>query len=670
MTRIRWVSSTAGWAALIALGSISRAPGTLAATTDKAATAATDAAAVADAECQSQFVSVEIEPGQTCQGISLAKSKWQLVPPPLSAGAAKGGDPAQPRQSAQGGRPFCVLEWSGSGAPAFAQLKEFKARRECPLVVSPFPGQPSQVADLPARDKEALAYDYKSFLRQVVAVDAKVGDLWKVLPKPVAPPAIAVLDATPYGTTRPDASGHGFAVSRVIAQLACADPDSAECASQVKPYVALPLAWEKKRRRWTRGDDGGHVGYFHHLYDAFVAALEVKDRHLIINLSLGWDPSSRLPDDWQRRQMWALLLRASCEGALVIGASGNGNAVTRGPLAPALFEREAAPDAARCRELGFDTKDPTATAQGGAGASAAKVNGTKAAAAAYRPLIHAVGGVDFFDERLATLRRDSHPRLAAFAMEAAVSARPSPTGYTIPRSSPSLSAAAVSGMAAVVWALRPDLDAHQVMAAVYEGGVPLEGSNLGSHTEICLDTGKDRCRSWPARRAHLCGAINAALGPKKVACVEPLAFDRRDERARAFFLPPPPRDTKPTAVRPMCPVAGCGAPYRMDPTQIPLLIDPLGVSTCAFCRVYPNYFGPSSGLFEGTVMLQPTSGFTVNLYESDWTPHSYAPLGPNPPAGAFRVGLQTIDTGSAVLVWTGEIGGLGLTVESPLQVSP
>jgi len=669
MKRIRWVSSTAAWAALIVLGSISRAPGTLAATPDLAPPAPTEA--VAEATCDSQFVSVEIDPGQTCESLVPAKSSWRLVPPEAAPGADKAGAALQPRQSLPGLRPFCVLEWTGGKPPSAAQLKGVtkgvKALRECPLVVSPVPAKAAKAEELSEREKAALQYHYKSFLRQVVAIDNQAGDAWKVLPKPVAPPQIAVVDATSFGVTKPDPSGHGFAVSRIVAQIACADPDSAECANQVKPYLALPLDW--KNRRWVRRSDGGHVGYFHDLYDAFVAALQnrPKDRNLIINLSLGWDPSSSLPDSWQRRQMRALLQRASCEGALVVGASGNGNALTRGPVAPALFEGEPALDATQCRKLGFAVKDGAGTAK----APVASAAVTKpAAAASYRPLIHAVGGVDFFDERLATLRTGSHPRLAAFAMAVAVTARPSPTGYTIPRSSPSVAAAAVSGIASIIWGLKPSLDPHQVMAAIYEGAAPLEGGDVGSRTEVCLDTNNDRCRSWPAKRAHLCGAVNAALGPGTLACVKPLVFDRRDERARAFFLPPPPNPKPTPAVRPTCPLAECGVPYRQDPTQIPLLIDPLGVSTCAFCRVYDSYYGPGAGLFEGTIVLQPSSGFTVKLYERNFTPHSSSPLGTTPLPGFYQAGVESFNARFGVTVWTGEIGGFGLTVEDPLEVIP
>jgi len=650
MTRTRWMIVMV---ACVSLGVEAQVPLLFAAAPPPAAPVPARLEVEPGASCDSQFASVEIEPGQTCQGVVGTSSRWRLVPPTESSlGYDKIDLAIQPRQSFPGARPFCVLEWTGRRPPTSTDLKGLKGVAECPVSAAPLPRQAPKATDLSPRDKEALSYAYKAFTRQVYATEKD--DVWSGLPKPVASPRIAVLDTTPFGVTQPDASGHGFAVSRVIAQLACANPDSPECANQIKPYVALPLV--RRGNAWVRGQDGGHVGYFHQLYDAFASALKERSReqHLIINMSIGWDPSSAGPDDWQRRQMRALLQRASCEGALVITASGNGNALTRGPLLPAVFEKEGAVDPARCRELGLSAGDPAPNRK----------------SAVYRPLIHAVGGVDFFDERLATIRTGAQTRLSTYGIEVAVPARPSPIGFTMPRSSPSVSAAAISGMAAVIWGLRPELDASQVMAAIYEGATQVEGVNRGSHTEVCLDTANDRCRTWPVKRANLCGALNAVLGAKKVACVAPLAFDRHDEKARAFFLPPP-NGPKPNGqARPRCPLAQCGVAQRTDPTQVPSLIDPLGISTCAFCRVYSNRAWSNMGLFEGTVMLQPTSGFTVNLYDSSWNQYSYQPIGPTPLPGDFTAYIPTFDTQAAEVVWTGLVGTLQISVVTPLQVVP
>jgi subtilisin family serine protease len=75
----------------------------------------------------------------------------------------------------------------------------------------------------------------------------------------------------------------------------------------------------------------------------------------------------------------------------------------------------------------------------------------------------------------------------------------------------SVSTAAVSAVAAVLWAYRPELPAWNMMQGVYASGVSLDPDvrtqNL-VRAEYCV--GNTGCNTMPIRRVSVCGALNAA----------------------------------------------------------------------------------------------------------------------------------------------------------------
>ena len=174
--------------------------------------------------------------------------------------------------------------------------------------------------------------------------------------------------------------------------------------------------------------------------------------------------------------MTRLLQRAYCEGVLVIAAVGNGRG-SKGPVIPAALESVPPPNAEQCERLGRELdprlKRPMA------------IKGVRP----YRPLVHAVSSVDIYDERLITMRDLAGSRISAYGLGVVARAG---TGHTEALAGTSASAPIVAGIAEVVWAARPDLDAHSVMAALYAGGRPLDfkANNLWSRTEFCLDEKK------------------------------------------------------------------------------------------------------------------------------------------------------------------------------------
>ena len=639
--------------------------------------------------CNSRFAIVETE-RPTCD--EQIAPGWKLFPrrqptrqvPPTSYDKSRGGKdksykdksykdkddkgdadkrppvlPTDVRRASRRSRPFCVYEWTSKELPTIAQFSQIHATQECALAVGMAGENP---------DVEWPFYG-RNFDRQVKAIatsDLPKNASWLEKTDERAP-VVAVLDTSPFGVTKEDVSGHGYAVSRVIGHLSCiGGADGPTCKDLVRPYVAMPLVPKPGMDgQWETGPNGGYIGYFHDLFDAFDEALaDRRGRHLIVNLSLGWDPATTDPHGPEVRQMRDLLERAYCEGVLVIGAAGNGTTASQAPVLPAAFESDdgsgatpGLPDARRCNaDLGIaDAKPP---------------------AGGYRPLIHAVGSVDLYDERLPTVRAWAHPRIATYGIAVTVPEPPNATyKYSRPRSGTSMSAAAVSGIAAAVWRANEHLDPAQVMDAVYKGGYLLETKNRGSRTESCLDTGHDRCHSWPARRVTLCGALNKVLGTGKLTCVTPVHPDRDDPATAGTYFPPRPTDppAPPTVTTP-CGTTNCGVPIGAPGAQGTALVGPMGVATCGSCIMLTN---GGNGLLAGNMIFNgtPPSSFytTVVIYDSHWGPHYYYPFAWASPVGWFWQGLPagaTDDVIAAEIDWTYYAGSFWWMDGASLQIVP
>ncbi|MCA9691493.1 MAG: S8/S53 family peptidase [Myxococcales bacterium] len=323
----------------------------------------------------------------------------------------------------------------------------------------------------------------------------------------------AILDTVVDDATTPR-SRHGLDVAAITAALACSGAQL--CAAQLLHVLALP--------RWTDGRgvqiDRRRGGAFGTPGDVARAVYQAVARwqtlaaddpapRLLINLSLGWDPahSGELVDDpfalldtrhstttpASVRAAYAALVYASCQGALVIVAAGNQATCEdgRGPLAPAAWESIAAPSATTCERLGFATGSTR----------------TKHRADVYRPLVHAIGGVDFRDRPLASTRVGGQPRLVAPAHHVVAGRE-----QAVPVTGTSASAAVASGVAANVWSARPELDGHEVMALIYRAARTIPEDSLA-------DFGlADRPRGM-VRRVSLCRA--RALACEGHACATP-----------------------------------------------------------------------------------------------------------------------------------------------------
>jgi subtilisin family serine protease len=218
------------------------------------------------------------------------------------------------------------------------------------------------------------------------------------------------------------------------------------------------------------------------------------NERLIVNISAGWDPVWGGAADAVKgatglanagvtgtpELVLESLAYASCSGALVFAAAGNRTAPYRSSVPetaiyPAAWATLPAPTIQECEALGVSGAKPEAGA----------------------PLLHAVGGLDFWGGRLMTSRPGASPMLATLGLNVV---RQDP--YGAPHHAPtltgtSMSTAAVSGVAAYLWMQNPNLQSAQLAAQLYRSGQPTAHA-----ANVCF--GPTPCSE--VRNVVLCGA--------------------------------------------------------------------------------------------------------------------------------------------------------------------
>ena len=310
---------------------------------------------------------------------------------------------------------------------------------------------------------------------------------------------------------------HGAVMERVIRELACASSAPSPCLVEVRQYVGLPL----RGRGEADFEYGGYIGSRSQVGDAIQQAVDDWERDgrrekLVINLSVGWTPADASDGaaDAAIPSSIALLpiLRARCNGAIVVAAAGNaatpsasalapssGAPSSDGPLLPAAWNRVAlsqklcervaaaapfAPDRGATPRAGSPSFGRSASDAGAAaarGKDGAALQGPQSAGATPgrspeigEPIVYAAGGVDALERPLATTRRGGRPPLAAYAHGVALrDADPALGAGAPPLSGSSIAAAAVSGVVAAVWAADVGQSAASVMHRIYDTGVPI-----------------------------------------------------------------------------------------------------------------------------------------------------------------------------------------------------
>ncbi|HXU33189.1 MAG TPA: S8 family serine peptidase, partial [Thermoanaerobaculia bacterium] len=216
-----------------------------------------------------------------------------------------------------------------------------------------------------------------------------------------------------------------------------------------------------------------------------------KRPHLVLNLSLGWDPKllhEQLgaidPEDHLNAEELAVydaLAYAAENGALTISAAGN---AIGGPI----------PELGPTLPAGWYARPPE----------------VPMLPPSEETVIWAVGGVARGGKPLVNSRKDSEPGLVTYGDHAVVKLPKG--GYTKPLTGTSVSAAVASAAAAVVWHLRPELSGREVMELL-----SASGSDLGRGAALYRSRGSaDAAKESPpgVRQLGLSAALRAALAPK------------------------------------------------------------------------------------------------------------------------------------------------------------
>lgn len=336
---------------------------------------------------------------------------------------------------------------------------------------------------------------------------------------------VAVLDTEPDSQrgTHPGVVSHGAIMAGLIGDLSCpVSPQPAACAAEVVTKLALPHRDDKDAPDWERGGEFGTIG---ELAQAISASVDAWERdlpsapRLVLSLSVGIQPGPVCAADPTlpttpilTRALYDAVRRASCRGALLVTAAGNApdeGGYAPGATCPAAWASLPVPSAAEC------------AARFGPPRAGHPDPGTDA------PLVYAVHGLDARDAPVANARDGARGWLAAVGLLGVSS--DGTKDLPAPLTGSSVAAAAVSGIAATVWAYRPDLSARQVMEAIHATGAPLShtgalcpSGTMDSDPPVSsvndVDKAVENAGGCSARRASLCHALEAACAGDPARC--------------------------------------------------------------------------------------------------------------------------------------------------------
>lgn len=336
---------------------------------------------------------------------------------------------------------------------------------------------------------------------------------------------LVFLDTEPTGEVVPLLAGpalHGYTLANIARHLVCS-PENGPCAAKITTRLALSLVtFDSDHPLKTVVDTkkGGFIGTQQELADAIYAEVNAwqtapSQKHLVLNLSLGWDPTILGDLDAKGLEqlhagseaVYRALQFAQSSGALVMAAAGNRRECdpdTAGPVLPGGWEEEPPLD------------DPHR-------------------AAPTVPLIYAVGAVGFENKPLPNARGMGMPKRVAYGEYAVVPAgRPVPLHSTWLYSGSSVATAVVSSAAALVWDSFPDLTREQVMDILYRSG-----SSTDLPATFWFRGGAE---APPMHRISVCGAL-------AIACAENTDTDMSCPLITPCRRPPSEEPTVPDEVK-------------------------------------------------------------------------------------------------------------------------
>lgn len=380
--------------------------------------------------------SILFSPAEARGAVSQSPEDWGALPPRLQA--------------------YCAYSWSGTAPPDVTVLsgKTGGTLASDPGIVSPIDTFTAVGCD--SIPNQGATADCSSLWKTVqVAADLSG------VPAGKNGVDLVVVDTTPTGGApdREATSPHGNAVGALAEQIAC---PTENCPLTVRYQLGMPL-----KQCGPDYDAGGEYGTLGEIAVAVWAAIDAPGTgRPVMNLSLGWAPiedagvigdagTGMTPGE---SAVLDALRYANCRGAIVLAAAGNrasASSLQTGPLYPAAWEAVPAP--ADC--LLYSDAGPSAPP------------GTS-----YAPLLYAVGGVDFEDRMLANARSGARPRLVAYGAGVTVPLDGGTSAYSPIMTGSSMATATASGVVAAAWSAMPGATPAEVMALVYDAGVPLDAS--------------------------------------------------------------------------------------------------------------------------------------------------------------------------------------------------
>jgi hypothetical protein len=516
---------------------------------------------------------------------------------------------------------LCSFSWNGPNvAPDMASLQRITGGR---LEADPPIVTPNSGVD-PERDAAWFGPLYE-------LTRARLGMPTKREPhKLMEAVRVAILDtAADTATGYIDPVGHGRAIGRLVRELACGELES--CATQISLLPALPFASRPDRTLAMQPQDAGALGTRATLAAAIerassgwqAVAAKAPARHLVINLSVAWsgcwerDPSTyerfdvllNAKRDLGSQAVLTAIARAVCRGALVVAAAGNGDALAGCPSKPA------SPGAPRHMFPGLwggTRLDPSVCSSLGVAPTFSEP----------RPLLIGVGGVDDSDQQLSIT--DHEADLVAYAQGVTVPDATQANGWTLPLSGTSMSAGALSGIAAALWSYQPELSVPQLLAAVRSAAMPLRSapgaSDPGGYDFVCNQTWNGAgCRD--ISRLSLC----AVLGKYAGDCSTPEAA----KESSASFATMSPIAATSAAMAVDCDACGdtcpeaCKLGDELDALDGPWVVPqpkPPGCGTCVFVK--------DLGLFQAEFLYGVGSPVLYVTKPGQGDPSRYALLTP------------------------------------------
>lgn len=404
-------------------------------------------------------------------------------------------------------RRFCVYELEDRGSspnavpfPPAASRELVRFDQDCAAVA-------------PAQDLSAVA-SWPPLAKHFLAQAGQPGPMNMQNARGVR---LAFLDTEPTRVGVPEQPGkslHGYTLAHIARHLVCSSEGLDRCAALITTRLALPLVrFDATSADGTERntDAGGGIGMQSDLAAAIFAEVEEwrqalpqreAPQHLVLNLSLAWDPSlfggldeEQIADLRAGTQAVYRALRfAEDLGVLVLAAAGNRTTCNKeGPLLPAAWEERAPAEAPGC-----ETRR--------------------------EPLLYAVGGVGSYGRPLDNARVGGMPRRAAIGENAVVEALV-PGRSTWLFSGSSVATAVVSATAALVWDSFPDLSRRQVMEILDRSG-----DSLDFFADFWFGGGT----APRAERVSACAALQAACAARPTSACPLIAkcepWDRGETR--------------------------------------------------------------------------------------------------------------------------------------------